>query len=53
MRLPPGMCADAAMSVLAPRSRLPKERAGELALAMRHESRRGGPGPFPEHGRAD
>lgn len=53
MWLPLGTCGDAAMSVLAPRSRLPKERAGELALAMRHESRRGGLGPPPEHGRPD
>lgn len=45
MWLPLGTCGDAAMSILAPRSRLPKERAGDLASAMRHESRRGGLGP--------
>jgi DNA-binding IclR family transcriptional regulator len=42
MWLPLGGCGDAAMSVLAPRSRLPRDRAAELAQTMRQESRRGG-----------
>ncbi len=32
-----GSCADAALSVIAPRSRLPRSRGAELALAMRRE----------------
>lgn len=34
-----GSCADAALSLMAPRSRLPRARGEELALAMRREMR--------------